>query len=145
MKVQLPRELEDMLPPTGSFQKPKLRDILFNKDLAALGDSYLNFLHSVSLSSKLGRPTGEKVKGSILSTALKESGLRKVLPKRVDRHNQANALEALAAYTWIEGLLPFKKALKILCLHEDPTEGMTALALNMKEAFEKRQEERKHL
>lgn len=140
MKAQLQEEPEDTLLSTGLNERPNLRDVLFDKDLAALGDSYLNFLYSVSLSSKLGRPVGERIKGSILSTALKESGLRKVLPKRVNRHNQADALEALAAYTWIEGLLSFRGALKILCLHEDPTKGMMNLALKMREAFEKQKE-----
>ena len=141
MSVQLPKELEGTILPTGQRKKPSLRDVLSDKDLAALGDSYLNFLYSVSLSSKLGRPAGDKIKGSILSTALKESGLREVLPKRMDRHDQADALEALAAYTWIEELLSFRRALKILCLYEDLTKGMIELALKMREVFERHQRE----
>jgi len=137
VKVQLPKDLEKIVLPWRSGEKPDLREVLSNKDLAALGDSYLNFLYSVSLSLKLGRPVGGRIKGSILCSALKETGLRKLLPRRVDRHSQANAVEALAAYTWIEGLLSFRKALKILSMYEDSTIGITKLALRMREAFEK--------
>lgn len=136
MKIQPPRELSEITLLIGLRKKPNLEEVLSNKNLAALGDSYLNLLYSVYLSGKLGRPTGSRIKGSILYTALNESGLRRVLPKRVDRHSQADAVEALAAYSWIKELVSFKRALKILNKHEDPIAGMTELALHMKEEFE---------
>ena len=140
MKIQLPKDFGERILSNELNEKPELREVLSNKHLAALGDSYLNLLYSVSLSSKLGRPTGDKIKGSILSNALKISGLRRLLPKRVDRHGQADALEALAAYTWIKGALSFQSALKIIGGHEDPTIGMTNLVLEMAKAFERHQE-----
>lgn len=139
MKVQLPKEVGERILSNELNERPNLREVLSDKHLAALGDSYLNLLYSISLSSKLSRPAGDKIKGSILCTALKASGLRRSLPKRVDRHRQADALEALAAYTWIEEILSFKSALKIFNRHEDPTTGMTDLALKMAKAFERHQ------
>lgn len=136
MKIRLPRELNEITLRIGLGENPDLVEVLSNKELAALGDSYLNFLYSVYLSGKLGRPTGRKIKGSILHTAIKESGLRKKLPKRVDRHGQADAFEALAAYSLIKELVSFKKALKIINKHEDSIVGMTELALHMKKEFE---------
>jgi len=139
VKIQLPKEFGERILSNELNEKPDLREVLSNKHLAALGDSYLNLLYSASLSSKLGRPAGDKIRGSILCTALRISGLRKLLPKRVDRHDQADALEALAAYTWIEGILSFQSALKIFNGHEDPTTGMTNLVLEMAKAFERHQ------
>jgi len=139
VNIQLPREVRERILSKELNNKPNLKEVLSNKHLAALGDSYLNLLYSISLSLNLGRPAGNKLKGSILCTALRDSGLRRLLPKRFDRHSQANALEALAAYTWIEGVLSFKSALKIFSRHEDPTMGMTNLALKMTKAFEKHQ------
>jgi hypothetical protein len=136
VKIQLPKELSKITFLIGLREKPDLVEVLSNKELAALGDSYLNFLYSVHLTGKLGRPTGSRIKGSILHAALKESGLRKILPKRVDRHSQADAFEALAAYSLIKELVSFKKALKIINKHEDPIAGMTELALHMKKEFE---------
>jgi len=138
VKVQPPKEVRERIL-TKLNEKPDLREVLSSKHLAALGDSYLNLLYSVSLSSKLGRPAGDKIRGSILCTALRDSGLRRLLPKRVDRHRQADALEALAAYTWIKGSISFQSAVKILNRYEDPTAGMTNLALKMGEVFEKHQ------
>ncbi|UCD73249.1 MAG: hypothetical protein JSW01_01015 [Candidatus Bathyarchaeota archaeon] len=136
VKIRLPREISEITLRIGLREKPNLVEVLSNKQLAALGDSYLNFLYSVYLSGKLGHPTGSRIKGSILQNALKDSGLRKILPKRVDRHSQADAFEALAAYSLIKELVSFKKALKILNKHEDSVAGMTELALHMKKEFE---------
>jgi hypothetical protein len=89
-----------------------LQDILLDKNLAKLGDSYVNLIYSLALSEKLQRPTGVNVDNQTLATAIKKSGLRKVLPKRVDRHEQANAAEALIAYAWLNKFLGFERCLK---------------------------------
>jgi hypothetical protein len=136
VNIHIPRGFSKKICLIGSKENPRLLEVLSDKELASLGDSYLNFLYSVHLSGKLGHPMGSRIKGSILQTALKDSGIRKILPKRVDRHDQADAFEALAAYSWIKNLVTFNKALKILNKHEDPIEGMTELALEMKKEFE---------
>ena len=61
-----------------------LQEVLLDKDLAGLGDMYVNFVHSLALSQKLRKPAGTKVNNRILAEAVKKSGLRKMLPRRID-------------------------------------------------------------
>jgi len=104
-----------------------LQDVLLDKDLAGLGDMYVNFVHSLALSQKLERPTGAKVNNRILAEAVKKSGLRKMLPRRIDRHAQGNAAEALIVYAWLQEIMSFKDCLKILGGGDDPTDAFTQL------------------
>lgn len=104
-----------------------LQEVLLDKDLAGLGDVYVNFVHSLALSQKLQRPTGAKVNNRILAEAVKRSGLRKMLPRRIDRHAQGNAAEALIVYAWLQEVMSFEDCLKILGGGEDPTDAFTQL------------------
>jgi len=104
-----------------------LQEVLLDKDLAGLGDMYVNFVHSLALSQKLQRPTGAKVNNRILAEAVKKSGLRKMLPRRIDRHAQGNAAEALIVYAWLQEIMSFEDCLKILEGSEDPTDAFTQL------------------
>jgi len=102
-------------------------EVLLDKDLAGLGDMYVNFLHSLALSQKLQRPTGAKVNNRILAEAVKRSGLRKILPTRIDRHAQGNAAEALIVYAWLQQVVGFEDCLQILKEGDDPTDAFTRL------------------
>ncbi len=104
-----------------------LHEVLLDKDLAGLGDMYVNFVHSLALSQKLQKPTGAKVNNRILSEAVKKSGLRKMLPRRMDRHAQGNAAEALIVYAWLQEIMSFEDCLKILRGSDDPTDAFTQL------------------
>jgi len=104
-----------------------LHQVLLDKDLAGLGDMYVNFVHSLALSQKLQKPTGAKVNNRILSEAVKKSGLRKMLPRRMDRHAQGNAAEALIVYAWLQEIMSFEDCLKILRGSDDPTDAFTQL------------------
>jgi len=104
-----------------------LQEVLLDKDLASLGDIYVNFVHSLALSQKLERPTGAKVNNRILAEAVKKSGLRKILPRRIDRHAQGNAAEALIVYAWLQEIMSFDDCLKILRGGDDTTEAFTRL------------------
>ncbi len=104
-----------------------LHEVLLDKDLAGLGDMYVNFVHSLALSQKLQKPTGAKVNNRILSEAVKKSGLRKMLPRRMDRHAQGNAAEALIVYAWLQEIMSFEDCLKILGGSDDPTDAFTQL------------------
>jgi len=104
-----------------------LHQVLLDKDLAGLGDMYVNFVHSLALSQKLQKPTGAKVNNRILSEAVKKSGLRKMLPRRMDRHAQGNAAEALIVYAWLQEIMSFEDCLKILGGSDDPTDAFTQL------------------
>lgn len=104
-----------------------LQEILLDKDLAGLGDIYVNFVHSLALSQKLQRPTGAKVNNRILAEAVKQSGLRQMLPKRIDRHARGDAAEALIVYAWLQEIMGLEECLEILRGSKDPTEAFTKL------------------
>lgn len=100
-----------------------LREVLTNQKLAALGDAYVNFIYSVALSKRKGEPTGAKVDSRLLAEALRKSGLRNLLPSRIDRHRQADAAEALIVYAWIWNAMTIEEGIGILEQHEDMVEA----------------------
>jgi len=104
-----------------------LSGILADHDLAALGDAFVNFVYSLALSLKEGKPVGKKLGNVILASALKKSGLRKMLPLRTDRHRQANAAEALIVYAWLVGVLSLKEILKIMSTSEKIEDSLGTL------------------
>ncbi len=104
-----------------------LQEVVLDKDLARLGDMYVNFVHSLALSQKLQSPTGAKVNNKTLAEAVKKSGMRKILPRRIDRHAQGNAAEGLIVYAWLRDAMSFEDCLKILKGGDNPTEAFTRL------------------
>lgn len=104
-----------------------LGDVLLDKDLAGLGDTYVNFVYSLMLSRKLRRPTGAKVNNRILAEAVKRSGLRKMMPRRIDRHDRGDAAEALIVYAWLRGIVSFEECIEILGGCDDITEAFARL------------------
>ena len=117
-------------------QYKSLSEVLMDQKLAKLGDAYVNFLYSLTLSKKKGEPTGIKVQGRLLADAFKKAGLRKFLPSRIDRHKQADASEALIVYAWIQGSMTMEEALKILEQNEDTIEAFSVLLLTAKSKIE---------
>lgn len=107
----------------------KLSELLLDQKLAKLGDAFVNFLYSLALSKKNGEATGVKVKGRFLADALKKSGLRDLLPSRIDRHKQADATEALIVYAWLMGSLTLEKGLEILENGGDEVQAFTSLLI----------------
>ncbi len=104
-----------------------VQEILADHNLATLGDAYVNFVYSLHLSMKTGRPTGAKVDSRLLSKALNQAGLRILLPSRVDRHKQADAAEALLVYLWLQGLTTIRENVETLKAHEDIAEAFSLL------------------
>ncbi len=104
-----------------------VQEILTDHNLATLGDAYVNFVYSLYLSMKTGKPTGAKVDSRLLSKALNQAGLRELLPSRVDRHKQADAAEALLVYLWLQGLTTIKENVETLRTHEDVAEAFSLL------------------
>lgn len=104
-----------------------LQEILLDKDLAKLGDAYVNFVFSLALSQRLQKPMGARVNNQILARAIKSAGLRGVLPRRIDRHAQGNAAEALIVYAWLQKTLSLEDCLKVLRENEDPSEAFAKL------------------
>ena len=104
-----------------------LTEILTDNDLAALGDAFVNFVYSLALSLKEGKPAGRKLGNVPLASALRKAGLRKMLPFRTDRHRQANAAEALIVYAWLVGILSLKEILRIISSSENIEDSLEIL------------------
>ena len=108
-------------------QYGSLREILTDHKLATLGDAYVNFIYSVALSNREGHPVGAKVSSHILAEALKKAGLREFLPRRTDRHSQADAAEALIVHAWIQNLMSIEEGVDLLGQHENVIEAFCSL------------------
>ena len=120
-----PRKLFGFTPNYKALDK-----ILSDHELATLGDAYVNFLISLYLSIKAGKPTGEKADNRTLSKALVHSGLREQIASRVDRHKQADAAEALLVFAWLQGTTTITECIEILLKHENSMEALSALLLH---------------
>lgn len=109
-----------------------ISDILDDHDLAALGDAYVNFVFSLALSKRLGKPVGRKVDSSTLASALRQADLRKFLPSRTDRHKQADAAESLIVYAWLDGEISLEETLRIM---EREVEAVEAFSLLLQRIY----------
>ncbi len=114
-------------------QYDTIPQILKDKDLAALGDAYINLVHSLALSNQSGRPCGKKVKGTALAEALRKAGLRTLLPSRMDSHDLSDAAEALLAYAWLHTLVSLEENVNTLSNSDNLVSGLTKLLINSKE------------
>jgi len=105
-----------------------LDEILSDKGLAKLGDSYVNFIYSLAKSKKRNELTNERVPSNVLAEALKKGGLRGYLPSRTSRHDQGDAIESLIIYGWLHGTISFEECVSILEKDADiPVEAFTNL------------------
>jgi hypothetical protein len=109
-----------------------LKDVLRDRELASLGDSYVNFVYSLALSNMRRKPSGAKVKGSVLAEALRKAGLRDYLPSRMTRHMLADGAEsararALIVYAWLQGLITLEESVTITGRNKDLVEGLSQL------------------
>jgi hypothetical protein len=91
-----------------------IREILLDRDLAKLGDAYVNLAYSLAESCRRGRGSSLRASTKVLAEALKRAGLRGLLPKRTTTHDQADAVEALVAYAWLTDTLMLEECVSIL-------------------------------
>ena len=106
----------------------RLKSILQDKNLARLGDAYINFIFSLAITEVEHVPTGTKVSDRILAMAAKRSGLRELLPNRVSRGSIANAVEAIIVFVWIKKLIILDEAVNILKASlKDPSRAISNL------------------
>jgi hypothetical protein len=110
-----------------------LESIFNDHKLASLGDAYVNFVYSLTLSKKRGEPMGTKVSSRILSQALKKASLREFLPQRMDRHMIGDAAEALVVYAWMQGVITIKESVTVLLPSDNAVEAFARLLLLAKE------------
>jgi hypothetical protein len=109
-----------------------LAEVLTDHSLASLGDTYVNFAYSLALSNRRRKPSGTKVKGSILAEALKKAELREHLPARMTRHMLADAAEALIVYAWLHNFVPLEESVAMLEKTGDPVDGFSQLLAKIK-------------
>lgn len=114
-------------------QHTRLQDILIDQNLARLGDAYVNFIYSIALSKKKGKPAGAKVSSRVLAQALKKANLRKNMPKRMDRHALGDAVEALVVYAWAHGAFSIEENVTILLSEDNAAESFATLLRQAKE------------
>ena len=109
-----------------------LAEVLTDHNLASLGDTYVNFVHSLALSNQRRKPSGTKVKGSVLAEALKKAGLREYLPSKMTRHTLADAAEALMVYAWLHDYITIGESVAILEKTGDSIDGFSQLLTTIK-------------
>ena len=110
-----------------ALRHESLSALLLDRDLAALGDAYVNFLYSLALSNRHHKPIGRKVDSSILAVSVRKAGLRAMLPSGTDRHKQADAAEALIVYSWLKGVVSLDEAICILVKEENMEDAFNVL------------------
>jgi len=118
---------EEMKQPLTLKQYGSVEEVLLDEDLAGLGDAYVNFVYSLAVSQRTRRPTGAKVNNRVLAEAVKRSGLRRLLPHRVDRHARGNAAESLIVFAWLSDLVSFEECVERLADADDATEAFAGL------------------
>jgi hypothetical protein len=110
-----------------------LSEVLTDKQLASLGDAYINFVYSLALSKRKGKPYGAKVKGTVLAEALRKAGLRQLLPSRIDRHVLSDSAESLLVYAWLRNLLTLEESVETIAENSNLEFGLTQLMLKAKD------------
>ena len=107
----------------NSLSDEKLSETLTNKGLAQFGDALLNFAYSIALTETRGGPQGTKVPDRVLADAAVKAGLRKHLPRRVNRGEVANSLEALLGHVWLRKMITLEEI--VVCLKTETFEPST--------------------
>jgi len=100
-----------------------LRQVMQNKQLASLGDAFVNFVYSLALTQASGEPRAVKVSDRILSEAFKQAGLRKYLGTRISKKDIANASESLLVHGYRTNLITIEESVRTIS--ENP-EGLEA-------------------
>ncbi len=102
------------------MNQAELKRVLTDRNLAQLGDSILNFTLSAALTRVTHRPTGRRVKNSLLTPLIDSSPLKLLLPLRTSRRNRANAFEALAGYLWQKKAYGIEELIDVMAKPVDP-------------------------
>jgi len=109
-------------------QPDTLRQIMRDKQLASLGDAYVNFVYSLALTRISGYPQAVKVSDRILAEAFKLADLRPYLGTRVQRKDMANACESLLIEVYRRGILTIEESVKVISENPDgPVAGLSGL------------------
>jgi len=109
-------------------QSDPLRQIMRDRQLASLGDAYVNFVYSLALTQIKSYPQGAKVSDRVLADAFRQAGLREHLGTRVAKKDLANASESILAEAYRRKLLTVEESVQVISQHpEDITLGISEL------------------
>jgi len=113
--------------------KQKLREIMRNRDLAKFGDALVNFIYSLAKTKAYDNPVGERVYDKALLEAVREAGLRALMPSSSPAGDVGDGAEALIGHSYLSGLFTIDELVTIL---------ESSIHTYDLEAFEKRSKER---
>lgn len=91
-----------------------IKEIMIDKDLAKLGDNFVNFIYSLAKSCALNKFEGWKVSDRVLSQALREADFRSLISRRASAHELADAVEALIVHEWLTEQISIEELATIL-------------------------------
>jgi hypothetical protein len=109
--------------------------VMRDRQLASLGDAFVNFIYSLALTKINGRPEGIKVSDKVLSEAFRLANLREHLGSRLARKDLANAAESLLVDAYRKQLLSIDES--VLILSSNPEGPAAALSELLKLAAER--------
>lgn len=105
-----------------------IRRIMRDKQLASMGDAFVNFAYSLALSQSNGKTQAVKVSDRILAEAFRLAGLRKYLGTRLSRKDLANASESILFEAYQRKLLTIEEGVGIITRNPDgPQAGLSEL------------------
>ena len=91
-----------------------IREILVNKNLAKLGDPFVNFVYSLAKSCVLGTYSGWKIPDKVLAQSLRDANLRQLVSLKASNHDLGDAVEALIVHEWLFQKISIEKITNIL-------------------------------
>lgn len=112
-------------------ERRSVEEILSERNLAGLGDTYVNFLYSLASSLKKKKPCGIKVSNKVLAEAIRRAGVRKKLPSRLSRREIGSSAEALIVYAAAKSLTSSRELVGILMKTDDPVTAFTQAIKNI--------------
>jgi hypothetical protein len=108
-----------------------IRHVVKDKQLASLGDAFVNFIYSLALTKINSRPQATKVSDRILAEAFRLAGLREYLGTRLSRKDLANAAESLLIAAYRRQLISIDESVSILTENPDGLEAGLANLLKL--------------
>ena len=127
-----------------------LKEILINKNLAKLGDPFVNFIYSLAKSCVLKRFDAWKVPDKVLAQALRDAEMRSIVSQKASSHDLGDAVEALLVHEWLFQKITIEELVKILCEQlqtgnfsdrvkeaRSATQAFTAVLLEVQKRFKK--------
>jgi hypothetical protein len=131
------KNLDEILAEALKTKDRSLTSVLLDKNLAKLGDAYLNFAYSIAASMTRGRACGLRVSNAVLAEAMRGSGFRTILPRRLSRHDIGSSAEALAVYAAANKLFSSQDLIQTLVEVEGPVEAFTRVFKHIKQEWQK--------